>query len=207
MPHPCSSPLPIRVSDIQVGRRIMASYKEISTLHLMRYRAWRSSCLTSISFRAKPLLHRYEPSRLSTLCCLALVFYGKLPQHERFQLVVKCGEYACPDGNTRRSLRFEEVWIETHRVILRFVPVVPPSSYKKSTCEVHCYCNSIDVGWSTADFYCFLPQLVDFLIQYPLPSPTGIPMNRNPLSPIQRRRCIVRALGLCRSTQPSKILR
>lgn len=33
----------------------------------------------------------------------------QLPQHGRFRLVVKSGEYACPDGDVRRSLRFEEV--------------------------------------------------------------------------------------------------
>ncbi|CAM9831338.1 unnamed protein product, partial [Ectocarpus sp. 12 AP-2014] len=32
----------------------------------------------------------------------------ELPQHGRFRLVVKNGEYACPDGDVRRSLRFEE---------------------------------------------------------------------------------------------------
>lgn len=34
---------------------------------------------------------------------------SKLPQHNRFRLVVKDGEYTCPDGITRRSLRYEEV--------------------------------------------------------------------------------------------------
>ncbi|CAM9332794.1 unnamed protein product, partial [Ectocarpus fasciculatus] len=32
----------------------------------------------------------------------------ELPQHGRFRLVVKNGEYACPDGDVRRSLRFKE---------------------------------------------------------------------------------------------------
>jgi len=39
--------------------------------------------------------------------------FCQLTQHERFRLVVKNGEYACPEGKTRRSLRFEEVWTRT----------------------------------------------------------------------------------------------
>lgn len=50
---------------------------------------------------------RFSTVRLNQL--LSCTFLPKLPQHGPFRLVVKNGEYACPDGNTRRSLRFEEV--------------------------------------------------------------------------------------------------
>ena len=52
----------------------------------------RSASLTRLSLRSSCLMPNWQ-----------------LPQHERFRLVVRSGEYACPDGNTRRSLRFVEV--------------------------------------------------------------------------------------------------
>lgn len=88
-----------------------AQLNALSPLRYLLRGSWFALCYNIVS---PYFVRRYCTPLFHPRPFLVLGFY-KLPQHERFKLVVKNGEYACPDGNTRRSLRFEEVRIQTRK--------------------------------------------------------------------------------------------